>query len=587
MITPRITSSWAPRLAAIAAIALLMGCSGIPDSGKVVKVDQEPSDAQSATRFSPVGPTAGATPREIVRGFLEAMLAFPVSTGTAASFLTADAAKDWRPTDKTSIYSSIDVGGSTTVTGGRQLSVAIDHLASLDGLGRYRNIDATESVDLGLVKVKGEWRISTPPEGNWVSQRYFNDYFRPFETFYFDPSGSRLAAVPVYLVAGEGMPTELVRSLLRGPQGSLQGQARTYLPKDTTLRSTVTQDSDGLVEIQLRDSLATLTKQQQERASAQLVWTMRQVPGITGVRILAASSELNPLGQGDQSLDAWSEFAPRSGRGTYYALRNNRVVKLSGSDAKALGGNWGKDAQGATHVSVDPADKQIAAIVGAGKRAVVSRLSATSAQGEQVITGTNFAPPVWDVRNDLWLVDQASGVSRLRVVSKGDPREVDMGGLDAFDVSAMSLSPDGARFAAIASTDGGPASVYTGPILHNVKGEVTGLGRIEAAGTTNTSLSFPRTVVWDLTSEVTVVAETGASGPQVYTARIDGSRASGGGADGEPLLPTVNPAGFVTGGSAQSAMYVTDIDGALWFLRPRGSWERVAGQKFSSPVYTG
>ena len=89
----------------LAATALTSACTGMPESGPVVdadvssRVDQDqPSDISAAP------PVPGASATDIVRGFLEAMTASPISSDVARQFLTAQAAERWDPHAATITY---------------------------------------------------------------------------------------------------------------------------------------------------------------------------------------------------------------------------------------------------------------------------------------------------------------------------------------------------------------------------------------------------------------------------------------------------------------------------------------------------
>jgi hypothetical protein len=69
---------------ALVTVLVLSACAGIPTSGPVTKVAAADDLGQSAVRYTPARPLRGASPEQIVRGFLDAMLAFPTSSRTAA-----------------------------------------------------------------------------------------------------------------------------------------------------------------------------------------------------------------------------------------------------------------------------------------------------------------------------------------------------------------------------------------------------------------------------------------------------------------------------------------------------------------------
>ena len=71
------------------AVVVLAGCAGIPTSGPVERVEDEVGLGESTVRYTPSGPIAGMTETQIVRGFLDAMLAYPVTHRVAAEYRSA------------------------------------------------------------------------------------------------------------------------------------------------------------------------------------------------------------------------------------------------------------------------------------------------------------------------------------------------------------------------------------------------------------------------------------------------------------------------------------------------------------------
>src|SRR4051794_17072952 len=96
----------------LATLFVVSGCVSIPSAGPVHHEADEGTRAGSTVRYSPTRPAEGASPAEIVRGFLDAMLAYPVSSATAAAFLTPAAARAWNPSDGMRIYSDPQVSSS-------------------------------------------------------------------------------------------------------------------------------------------------------------------------------------------------------------------------------------------------------------------------------------------------------------------------------------------------------------------------------------------------------------------------------------------------------------------------------------------
>ena len=83
---------------AVACAALLAACAQVPTDGPVVEAQERGQVVQAQNQFfSPNGPQPGQAPTDIVDGFLVAMTATPLTTRTAAKFLSRQARSQWQP----------------------------------------------------------------------------------------------------------------------------------------------------------------------------------------------------------------------------------------------------------------------------------------------------------------------------------------------------------------------------------------------------------------------------------------------------------------------------------------------------------
>ena len=85
------------------AAALIAGCGGMPDSG-AAGAGREVGDTAIELLAAPLGPRPGAPPAEIVGGFLRAGAGSGDDHAVARSFLTAVAARSWRPSREVVVY---------------------------------------------------------------------------------------------------------------------------------------------------------------------------------------------------------------------------------------------------------------------------------------------------------------------------------------------------------------------------------------------------------------------------------------------------------------------------------------------------
>jgi hypothetical protein len=558
------------RIVALGVVVLVSACAGIPSSGPVKKVADDSGFGQSTVRYTPARPADGATPQQIVRGYLDAMLAFPVSSGTASAFLTPDAAKNWKSLSGVRIYASPEVSGPTPAArrdddpaeGDRavdvRLRVAQD--ARLDAQGRFTRSRSTPEVPYRLERVEGEWRISNPQPGLLVTRKFFSDYFRQFDIFFFDRPGKRLVPEPVYLAVGDQLTTALVTSLVRGPSALGDRPIRTYVPEIKALRPAVPVDDEGVADVEFTSDFGALSESAQDHLAAQIVWTLRQVPDITAVRLVGGTTALSTNGGTVQPIDSWGAYGPSITRGHAYGVSGGKVVEVDENEVRPLSGAWGKDARRSVTVAVD--DSGVAGVLAGRSKVRVTNRKGTDAR---VYNGDRFIAPRWD-DGVLWLVDHAGRQSRVRIVSSAGLRTLDIGSLAGLDVSAFSISPEGSRYAVTATSGGG--SLYVGSILRDAKDRILGLGDPIRVSTT---AERPRSAVWSSGSELTFLAESG-SGEQLYAVAIDGSATTGGIIGGGPLLPDVDADTLVIGTGQTPPRYVTDARHRLWYLAPGGSW---------------
>jgi hypothetical protein len=557
-------------LLTVVAVAAVSSCAAIPSSGPVTRVADDGDLGQSAVRYSPANPQPGASPEQIVRGFLDAMLAYPTSSRTAAAFLTPAAARIWSASSQVRVYAAPEVSAREPANrgglrsephGGVRVRVGFTEEAQLDRQGRYsrRAVPADQSYSLQLVD--GQWRIVNPQDGLLVTTKFFTDYFRPFNLFFFDRPGRRLVPEPVYLVAGDQLATTLVASLAVGPAREAIEAARTYVPSLGALRPSVPVSADGVADVEFTQDFRALSPSARDHLSAQIVWTLRQVPGIEGVQLLGGTTALTAGGDEVQPVQAWGGYGPTTARGRAYAVIDGAVVEIDGGQAKPISGSWGKDARGARYVAVSEAGV-------AGVLTGRDRVRLTSRDGADVrtITGSGFIAPDWDSDGVLWLVDRDAAGTRVRIVDGNGQRTVDAGKVADLRVDGFELSPDGSRYAV---TGGGAdtGTLYVGRVLRNAKDEILGLAAPHPVFTT---ASAPRQASWLSGTELAFLADSPA-GVQVYQAAIDGSETTSE-VSRSALLPDVGADALAIGPGSSPVLYITDRDHRLWSLDPDGSW---------------
>jgi hypothetical protein len=563
-------------VAGVVALLAVSACAEIPSSGPVTKVAAADDLGQSAVRYTPARPLPGASPEQIVRGFLDAMLAFPASSRTAASFLTPAAARNWSPTTQVRVYSQPEVSGAETAgrrdrpegspdgspDGSVTVRLGFTDDARLDRQGRYTGVGAPGALTYTLDRVDGQWRIADPQDGLLVNKKFFADYFRAFDLYFFDRPARRLVPEPVYLVAGDQLATTLVTSLAGGPAPAVRDATRTFVPPRGALRPSVTVSSQGVADVEFTDDFAELADAAKDRLSAQLVWTLRQVPGVEAVQVVGGSTALTAGGDEAQPVQAWGGFGPSTARGRAYAVVDGKVVEVDDGEIQPIRGAWGKDARGAERIAV--AESGVAGLL-PGRDAL--RMTSRQGTAARTIGGDGFIGSDWGSDGQLWLVDQPRGTMRVRIATDDAVTTVPARGLDRLDVTDFKISPDEARYAVTVRVPG-DRELFVGRVLRDDADRVVGLQDPTRVVTTARS---PRSASWASTTELAFLGDSEV-GAQIYQVVIDGSATTSQVSRSGSLLPDVGADTLAIDRGGSQLLYVTDRRKRLWFLPPGGSW---------------
>ena len=350
-------------IASVAAVAFALGgCARVPDhgvvhAGSVVRA-VAPDDPLIRVLVHP--PPSGAKPEDVVAGFLIASSGFEGDHSVARTYLTAAAARSWQSSAGALVYddsASDGVGAARASGSARLVPLRAPLLASIGRDGGYTVATSGAQVreNFRVVRQHGEWRIANPPTGLLLTALDLNRSLRAQPVYFLDRSLSVVVPDNVFFaVTGPGLTTALVRALLAGPTAWFAPAVRTAIPAGTSLLGTVPVDDRGNATVDLSQQVLDSTGAQRAQLSAQIVWTLRNVPGVTRVRLLAEGNPLDVPGAGStQSRDAWPTYDPSaltaSASGYYRA--GPRVMKVNGG---ALPGPLGTGALSLDHVALSP-----------------------------------------------------------------------------------------------------------------------------------------------------------------------------------------------------------------------------------------
>lgn len=443
-------------LAVLLSLVLLgSACSSIPTRGPIEVHPELDQQADVGVQVVPEPPQPGASPHTVVEGFLQAMANYQPGYQVARQYLASDVADAWRPESQVLVYAD---GYSVSMTpDSATLTAPLYGRVGPDGA--FSRIDRTLTLDFGLVRDgNGEWRISKPPDGIVLTQYTFENFYTNVNTYYFAPEYSRLVPDPVFVPRGNQTPTTLLQALLRGPSEWLQPAVVSAIPAQTRLNvQSASVDANGVVEVSLTDAVVGLSDDQRTRLITQMVWTLRQLPTLTGLRLSVNGEpfpvrEQNP--EGIVSLDIATSLAPDLPPvGALFGIDDKGVVRVisgaGGSDLVRLDGPL-RQQPSAQSLAVSQESTRAAVVTQQGTTLIEApldggRTTVVVDDMTDLIRPDYVGPP-----GELWYAGDRDGRQRIAVWDgkRSAPVPADMVDKGTRFVS-FSIAPDGVRFAAV------------------------------------------------------------------------------------------------------------------------------------------
>jgi hypothetical protein len=547
-------------LAAAAVVATLAACATVPTSGSVhLGRSLLPAAGPDTDVVAvPSGPRVDLGPTGIVTSFLDALIDSNLNYSIARRFLVPGTS--WEPAGSTTLYEE----DSEVATRKRPsaVEVSLSRVGVVDAHGNYRVSPAPITVRFGVTRdTPGhQWRISRLPPGVLLSTSDARHSLQQLSLYYFNQAETRLVAAPVLEPPDQpGLATTLLRGLLAGPAPALAPAVVSAASGGITLVGNVPVD-DGVAEVDLSSGVQQLSAPDQQRLSAQIVWTLRQVPSVQAVRLLVAGSPLTDTGlPAIQSIDAWQQFAPGTESSVAGALvsRHGRTSGFRRSVPSSL-------SRGGLDAATMSADgTEVAALRTHHGR--VSLVAGTAVGGvRRRLTSTSMSPPAFEPDDDVLTV-AGSGASAVveEIPSVGPPQRVSVpAALRAKGITDIAMSRDGTRVAMTVGPAGASEIVMTAASV--ARGRLT--------------LRRPRLVVpavrdaeglaWAGPDELVTTVLDSPGHRAVAESTVDGYRLHLVSTSGLPRQPTQ-----VAAAPGQPVLAVAA--GSVWLLADR-SWQRIA-----------
>ena len=313
--------------------ALLMACTSIPSSGPVNSTDRTTGVDTSDVDFLPPGPSTGATPEEIIAGFIAAGTAAQDNYRVARSYLAEEVEEDWNPNASVLIRRGEPL---VSVVSNSVASYVAPVIASVDELGRFSTSPSVsaQTLDFRLVREDEEWRISGLADGIVLTEAAFAEAFSSYRLYYFS-AGYRELVPDIRWFASRGeVSSKIVRGLLEAPSFWLdQGATVSAFPEGTQLALTPISVVDGVASVDLTTRVLSADDITRSRMLTQLTASLSQVQGISSARISVNQNDvvIAPLGEDGPTLASGRD--PRS-----VVLRDRRFGYVQGGSVQEIEG---------------------------------------------------------------------------------------------------------------------------------------------------------------------------------------------------------------------------------------------------------
>ncbi|MDP4816638.1 MAG: LpqB family beta-propeller domain-containing protein [Pontimonas sp.] len=311
----------------------VMACTSIPSSGPVNSTDRTTGVDTSDVDFLPPGPSTGATPEEIIAGFIAAGTAAQENYRVARSYLADEVSEDWNPNASVLIRRGEPLVSVVSNTVARYV---VPVIASVDELGRFSTSASVSSqtLDFRLVLEDNEWRISGLSDGIVLTEAAFAEAFSSYRLYYFS-AGYRELVPDVRWFASRGeVSSKIVRGLLEAPSFWLdQGATVSAFPEGTQLALTPIPVVDGVASVDLTTRVLTADEITRSRMLTQLTASLAQVQGISSARISVNQNDLVISTLGEEGPSLASGRDPRS-----VVLRDRRFGYVQGGSVQEIEG---------------------------------------------------------------------------------------------------------------------------------------------------------------------------------------------------------------------------------------------------------
>lgn len=449
-------------VAALVAL-VLTACAGLPVGGPVNP--GRPLDEEAGLpdfSFVPDSPSPGASPQQIVEGFIAAGSGPRRNWETAQEYLAPPFRAQWRP--RAGVIVDFPGDRSYRETAADAVTLTVRPEATVDETGAY-SVAGDGDIQLGFrlaLQPDGEWRITQAPDGIVLDRNRFQSVFRSYSLMYFDPTWTYLVPDQRWFPV-TNPATYVAEALLDGaPSPWLAASVVTAFPEHLELAQQAVPVRSGIAQVAVSHTALEIEPEMLARMQTQLEQSLASV-GILGAQLLVDDEALTIQAVPTRStrVDARPLVLTEEGFGFLSGTAIEPIPGLSDAIGTAA----------ATAVQVS-AGRNAAALLDAGGAV----LRAESNETVRLLdTRANLIAPTIDPDGFIWTVTAGDPASVTAFAPDGAAYPVAQAWPGATRITAMQISRDGTRMAALVR-DGTRPVVWVAGVVRDAEGIPLSLG---------------------------------------------------------------------------------------------------------------
>jgi hypothetical protein len=539
----------------LATLLALTACTGLPTAGPVNPGVVAGAVAPPEFTFTPQKPQDGASPEQIVQGFIDAGSGSDQGWATARLYLAPSFRDRWEPRASVTVddrslrrYSSVD---------DTKVALDVTPVATVDDAGAYGpSTGGQTTLPFTLAKVDKQWRITSAPQGIVLGADQFGSVFRQYSLMYFDPTWTYLVPDVRWFPITSAV-TQITQALIDGkPSPWLAGSVYSAFPDSVSLAVPSVPVVNSVAQVAVSGGALSAQQVTLDRMQTQLVASLATA-GVSAVAMTYGGSALSAQPVAVASTRVPAQPLVMTAKGFGFLAGGDAVETVGGiSDAiRSLGPT-------AIQLSADELSAAARVASGAVVRVAVRGSNPSAAATVQTLDHrAGLVAPAVDTRGFVWSVPEAQPAALTAFAATGDAVPVASAWADATRIDAMALSRDGTRLAAIVAM-GGESVIEVAGIVRAGDGTPQSLGQpmllavLPGSGIDITWLDDETLGALSHSADGVVELQQTVGGPSTTTATPDDAT--------------------TIAGSTGSAVRLRTADGSLYAQRG-SNWEQVTG----------